>query len=161
MTRRVAITGYAFRFPGTDRTRYWTDLLEGRNLVTEVAADRWARESFLHPSKSHPGTSYTFAAGSLGDVSRFDAAYFGISPREASLMDPQQRLLLELSAEALENSGMPASSVRMASLTSCSFSRIRSVSKRITRFGTMRAMVAAWACSSGNPAWVAAKATIR
>lgn len=112
MPRKVAITGFAFRFPGTDREHYWQDLLEGRNLVTEVAADRWARESYLHPSKSHPGTSYTFAAGSLGDVSQFDAGYFGISPREASLMDPQQRLLLELSAEALENSGIPASTVR-------------------------------------------------
>ena len=40
-------------------------------------------------------TSYTFAAGTLSDVSGFMRHFFGISPREAEQMDPQQRLLLE------------------------------------------------------------------
>ncbi len=92
--------------------QYWQDLLEGRDLVTEVASDRWSKEVFLHPNKKHPGTSYTFAAGSIGDISTFDAAFFGISPREAAQMDPQQRLLLEMSWEALENSGIVPSSLR-------------------------------------------------
>lgn len=112
MTRRVAITGFSFRFPGTNFSQYWQDLLDGRDLVTEVDSERWARDTFLHPNKNHPGTSYTFAAGSLGDISTFDAGFFGISPREAALMDPQQRLLLEMSWEALENSGIKPSSIR-------------------------------------------------
>ena len=97
MSRQVAVTGYSFRLPGTTTSRYWQDLLDGRNLVTEVDAQRWAQDTFLHPNRNHPGTSYTFAAGSIGDVTTFDAAFFGISPREAALMDPQQRLLLEMS----------------------------------------------------------------
>ncbi len=112
MTKRVAITGFSFRFPGTNISQYWQDLLEGRDLVTEVDPDRWSHETFRHPNKSHPGTSYTFAAGSIGDVSTFDAGFFGISPREAALMDPQQRLLLEMSWEALENAGVKPSSLR-------------------------------------------------
>jgi phthiocerol/phenolphthiocerol synthesis type-I polyketide synthase C len=112
MTRRVAITGFSFRFPCTNISQYWQDLLDGRNLVTKVDPDRWAQESFLHPNKNHPGTSYTFAAGSIGDVSTFDAGFFGISPREAALMDPQQRFLLEMSWEALENSGVKPSTLR-------------------------------------------------
>ena len=79
--------------------------------MSEVASDRWSQEVFLHPNKKHPGTSYTFAAGSIGDISMFDAAFFGISPREAAQMDPQQRLLLEMSWEALENSGIVPSSL--------------------------------------------------
>ena len=63
----------------------------------------------LHPLKSSPGTSYTFAAGSLGDIAGFDAAFFGISPREAVQMDPQQRILLELAWEACEDAGIPPS----------------------------------------------------
>jgi phthiocerol/phenolphthiocerol synthesis type-I polyketide synthase C len=74
MTRRVAITGYSFRLPGTTTSRYWQDLLDGRDLVTEVDPQRWAQDTFLHPNRNHPGTSYTFAAGSIGDVSTFDAA---------------------------------------------------------------------------------------
>ncbi len=81
-------------------------------MVTKVSADRWAQESLIHQDKKHPGTSYTFAAGSLGDVATFDAGFFGISPREAARMDPQQRLLLEMSWEALENSGIQPSSLR-------------------------------------------------
>jgi len=109
---KVAIIGFSFRFPSTDFSRYWDDLLNGRNLVTSVDASRWAMEAFTHPSKTHPGTAYTFAAGSIGDVSKFDADFFGISPREAALMDPQQRLLLEMSWEAMENAGVKPSSLQ-------------------------------------------------
>lgn len=112
MTRQVAVIGYSFRFPSTSTKQYWQDLLDGRDLVTEVDADRWSHEAYLHPDKNHPGTSYTFAAGSLGDISTFDAGFFGISPRETALMDPQQRLLLEMSWEALENAGIQPSTIR-------------------------------------------------
>jgi len=112
MAKRVAVVGLSFRFPHTDAERYWTDLLAGRDLVTQVDADRWRQDAYLHPAKDHPGTAYTFAAGSIGDISGFDAHFFGISPREAALMDPQQRLLLELCWEAIEHAGVRPSSLR-------------------------------------------------
>jgi acyl transferase domain-containing protein/NADPH:quinone reductase-like Zn-dependent oxidoreductase/acyl carrier protein len=112
MPNRIAVIGYAFRLPDTSRERFWPDLLEGRNLVTSVPPDRWGLDAFTHPLKDHPGTSYTFQAGSIGDVSLFDAGFFGISPREAALMDPQQRLVLELGWETLENAGVVPSSLR-------------------------------------------------
>ena len=110
--KRVAVIGFSFRFPGTNSRQYWENLLASRDLVTKVETSRWAQEAFLHPQQKHPGTSYTFAAGSIEDISGFDAGFFGISPREAMLMDPQQRLLLEMSWEALENSGIRPSSLR-------------------------------------------------
>ena len=58
--RRVAILGMSFRLPGSTRDSFWPDLVAGKNLVSRVAADRWAQDFFLHPRKSHPGTSYTF-----------------------------------------------------------------------------------------------------
>ena len=112
MAKRVAVVGLSFRFPQTNTERYWADLLAGRDLVTEVDPDRWQQDAYLHPAKDHPGTAYTFAAGSIGDVSGFDAHFFGISPREAALMDPQQRLLLELCWEAIEHAGIKPSSLR-------------------------------------------------
>ena len=112
LSRRIAVVGLAFRFPGPGGDAFWDALCEGRNLVTTVNRSRWALESFAHPRKPEPGRSYTFAAGSLGDVSGFDAAFFGISPREAAQVDPQQRLLLELTWEALESGGIPPSSMR-------------------------------------------------
>ena len=109
--KRVAILGMSFRLPGSTRESFWSDLLAGKNLVSQVSADRWAQESYWHPRKSHAGTSYTFAAGSIGDVSGFDAGFFGISPREAAQIDPQHRLLLEQSWESMENAGVRPSSL--------------------------------------------------
>src|SRR6202051_5175607 len=88
----VAVVGFSFRLPGGKGEALWEALLAGRDLVSSVDPDRWAQTSLIHPNKSEPGTSYTFAAGSIGDVSGFDAAFFGISPREAEQMDPQQEL---------------------------------------------------------------------
>ena len=112
MTKRVAIIGAAHRFPGTTPETFWQDLQAEKDLVTEVAADRWSHDAFLHPDKRHPGTSVTFAAGSLGDISGFDAEFFGISPREAANMDPQQRMLLELAWEAMEDASILPSALR-------------------------------------------------
>ncbi len=113
--KRVAILGTAYRLPGTTPADLWPALVEGKNLVTQVPDDRWARDAYWHPNKSHRGTSYTFAAGTIGDIFGFDAEFFGISPREAAQMDPQQRLLLEMNWEALENSGINPSSIRGSS----------------------------------------------
>lgn len=112
MKNRVALIAYSVRFPGTDTQRFWGDLLAKKDLVTHVDSSRWSQDTFFHPDKRHPGTSYSFAAGSIGDVSGFDAAFFGISPREASQMDPQQRILLELAWETLENAGIAPSALR-------------------------------------------------
>ena len=112
MAKKVAIIGFSYRLPNTTTQNYWQDLIDGRDLVTEVKADRWSKDVFCHPNKNNLGTSYTFSAGTIGDISSFDAEFFGISPREAAVMDPQQLLLLEMSWEALENAGIKPSSIR-------------------------------------------------
>lgn len=106
-TRDIAIIGMACRFPGGINTpqSFWDHLIKGHDLVSEIPDDRWEKSLFGHPNPAEPGKSYTFKAGTLGDVSGFDATFFGISPREAEQMDPQQRLLLEMAWEALERGG--------------------------------------------------------
>ena len=112
LNRSVAIIGSAFRLPATTKASFWSDLIDGRDLISTVAADRWSSDGFFHPHKTNPGSAYTFRAGSVGDVSLFDTSFFGISPREAAQMDPQQRLLLELSWEAFEDAGIKPSTMR-------------------------------------------------
>ncbi|SEG55206.1 type I polyketide synthase [Marinobacterium lutimaris] len=113
MDKRIAVIGCSLRLPSCDNTEsLWEALLEKRDLVTEVHESRWSKDAWKHPDKKHPGSSYTFAAGSLGDVSGFDAAFFGLSPREVTHMDPQQRLLLEMSWEAMERACIAPSTLR-------------------------------------------------
>ncbi|AYG44007.1 type I polyketide synthase [Pseudomonas sp. Leaf58] len=110
--RKVAIVGCAYRFPGSSNAGFWQNLMEGRDLVTQVDPSRWDKSEFLHPDKASPATSYTFASGTLGDISAFDAGFFSISPREAAMMDPQQRILLEMCWETFENAGVKPSTLR-------------------------------------------------
>lgn len=112
MDRRVALIGFSFRLPQTSKETFWQDLVAEKDLITEVDPSRWSFDNHLHPDKNHPGSSYTFKAGSLGDISGFDAQFFGISPREASVMDPQQRYLLEMTWEAMEHAGVRPSTLK-------------------------------------------------
>lgn len=108
----LAIVGRSCRLPGAnDVDAFWRLLAEGRCAVTEIGEDRWSHARYLHPRKGEAGKSYTFAAGVLDDVWGFDPAAFGVSPREAEQMDPQQRIALKLVWEALEDAGIPPSSI--------------------------------------------------
>lgn len=104
--------GMACRLPGAaDLDEYWSLLLQERCSISEIGGDRWAIERFYHPRRGEPGRSYTLAAGLIADPNGFDAGAFRIAPREAEQMDPQQRLLLELVWEALEDAGLPPSTL--------------------------------------------------
>ena len=106
----IAIIGAACRLPGAAGMEAYAELLlAGRDAITEIPPARWSKGRFLHPAPGQPGKAYSFAAGCLDHIDRFDAAFFGISPREAVSIDPQQRLLLELAYEAIENAGLPLS----------------------------------------------------
>ena len=109
---KVALVGSACRLPSVNGLdEFWDVLTAGRCVITEVDEDRFGTRQHLHPNRNAPGRAVTFAAGQLAKPFHFDPGYFGISPREAAAMDPQQRVLLEVVVEALENAGLPPSSL--------------------------------------------------
>ena len=109
----VAVVGIGCRFPGdvTGPDSFWDLLVEGRNAISRIPADRWDADAFYHPDPLAPGRMTTKWGGFIPDIAGFDAEFFGITPREAAAMDPQQRMLLEVSWEALENAGVPQDSL--------------------------------------------------
>lgn len=109
---KIAIVGFASRLPGSAPANLWSCLVQGSDLVAKVPEVRWSADFYGHTSKSAAGACYAQAAGTIGDISGFDATFFGMSPREAEQLDPQQRLLLEMSWEAFESAGIAPSSVR-------------------------------------------------
>ncbi|WP_394838806.1 SDR family NAD(P)-dependent oxidoreductase [Pendulispora rubella] len=110
----IAIVGIGCRLPGGahDPEALFRLLLDGRDGIVDIPADRWDPRMYHDPSGKSPGRAYVHKAGLLEtDLHAFDAAFFGITPREAVSMDPQQRLLLETSWEAFEDAGVVPSSV--------------------------------------------------
>jgi len=108
-TEGLAIIGMGCRFPGgaSDLPGFWKILHEGRDTITDVPPERWARDAWLASDPTTPGKMYTAKGGYLAEpVDAFDAAFFNISPREARALDPQQRLLLEVCWETFENAGL-------------------------------------------------------
>ncbi len=91
----IAIIGMSGVFPGSpDLDMFWENMLQGKDLITEVPKDRWDENK----TKVKWG-------GFIDGIDKFDATFFGISPREAELMDPQQRIFLETAWKVIEDSG--------------------------------------------------------
>jgi phthiocerol/phenolphthiocerol synthesis type-I polyketide synthase D len=109
----IAVVGIGCRLPGnvSGPESFWQLLLDGRDAVGEVPADRWDGDAFYDPDPQAPGRMTTKWGGFLDDVAGFDADFFGITPREAVAMDPQQRILLEVAWEALEHAGVAPDSL--------------------------------------------------
>ncbi|MEV0681824.1 SDR family NAD(P)-dependent oxidoreductase [Actinosynnema sp. NPDC050436] len=110
----IAVVGVGLRLPGGLRTmdELWDALAKEKDLVGELASDRFDVERFVSPGVRKEGKSDTGAAGLLDGIDRFDARYFGISPKEASRIDPQQRLLLECAVEAFDDAGIDPDGLR-------------------------------------------------
>lgn len=104
----IAIIGIGCRFPGgiNDTEAFWKLLVEGRDAVCEVPADRWNVERFYDPEPGLAGKSIAKRGGFLDSIDQYDPQFFGISPREAPYVDPQHRLMLETAWEALEDAGI-------------------------------------------------------
>ncbi|MGI5336484.1 type I polyketide synthase [Streptomyces sp. CA-181903] len=101
---RIAVIGFAGRFPGADTAeRFWRLLCEGREAHTEFTPERLRAAGVPDDLLADPRLVRRRPV--LDGVERFDAAFFGYTPREAELLDPQQRLFLECSWEALESAG--------------------------------------------------------
>jgi acyl transferase domain-containing protein/NAD(P)-dependent dehydrogenase (short-subunit alcohol dehydrogenase family)/acyl carrier protein len=110
-TEPLAIVGIGCRFPGgaDSPESLWNLIVDGRDGVVDIPADRWDADRFYDSDPTKPGKMYVRRAAFLEEsIEEFDALFFGISPREAELLDPQQRLLLETAWEALENAGIGA-----------------------------------------------------
>ena len=102
----IAIIGVAGRFPqAEDLDAFWKNLLDGKDCVTEIPADRWDwRAVWGDPDKETNKTNNKWGAF-IDGIAEFDPLFFGISPREAEVMDPQQRLLMMYVWKVIEDAG--------------------------------------------------------
>lgn len=97
----IAIVGVGTLAPGaTDVDAFWRQLLEARDLVTDVPADRWRLADYYDPDPTAPDKSYCGRGAFLPDV-EFDAAAFGMPPNNLPATDTSQLLALIAAAQVL------------------------------------------------------------
>lgn len=108
----IAVVGIGCRAPGANNPEeLWQLISEGRDAIQKVPAERWNADQYYDPKPGQPGKSYTRHGGFIRGADQFEPGFFNISAREAEGMDPQQRILLEVTWEALENAGIPATTL--------------------------------------------------
>lgn len=111
----IAIIGLDCRLPKSNNAReFWDNLIERRNCLDAFPESRYQyAETFQMQLGGATSDSdfeslrrnYSFKAGYLEDIDKFDASFFNIPPREAKHMDPRQRFFLEVAWSAVEDAG--------------------------------------------------------
>ena len=69
----VAVVGIGCRLPGnvSGPESFWQLLVDGRDAVSEVPADRWDADAFYDPDPQAPGRMTTKWGGFVDDVAGF------------------------------------------------------------------------------------------
>ena len=102
----VAIIGMSVKVAGADNyQKFWENLKEGRESITEIPKDRWdyKKFGFIDDEKKREVSRW---GGFIDDVACFDHPFFSVSKHEADNMDPQQRILMEQSWKCFEDAGI-------------------------------------------------------
>ncbi|MFD8214464.1 SDR family NAD(P)-dependent oxidoreductase [Streptomyces sp. NPDC059697] len=109
----IAIIGVAARFAESDTLdEFWANLRAGRDLITEIPADRWDWRDYDEATPTDRAATYSRWGSFLRGIDRFDPLFFGISPREAEIIDPQERLFLQTAWHAMEDAGLTRADLR-------------------------------------------------
>ncbi|WP_306204814.1 beta-ketoacyl synthase N-terminal-like domain-containing protein [Actinoplanes sp. RD1] len=105
----IAIVGMAAMFPGAATLdEYWQNVVAGKDMITDVPADRFD-ELFYDPDNSdRPDRLYTRRGGFLDDQAAFEPLKFGIMPNSVGDIEPDQLIALEVAAAAIADAGGPA-----------------------------------------------------
>jgi acyl transferase domain-containing protein/NAD(P)H-dependent flavin oxidoreductase YrpB (nitropropane dioxygenase family) len=101
----VAIVGMACIFPGAkDLEEYWSNIILGKDSVTEVPDERWNKELYYDPESTAGDMSHSKWGGFIPKID-FDPVEFGIPPQSLAAIEPTQLLTLMVAKQAMENAG--------------------------------------------------------
>jgi acyl transferase domain-containing protein/NAD(P)H-dependent flavin oxidoreductase YrpB (nitropropane dioxygenase family)/NAD(P)-dependent dehydrogenase (short-subunit alcohol dehydrogenase family)/acyl carrier protein len=101
----VAIVGMACIYPGApDLESFWANILEDRDQVGEVPAERWSVNQYYAGANAAADKSVSKWGGFIDDTP-FDPLRYGIPPAALAAIEPVQLLSLEVAAQALKDAG--------------------------------------------------------
>jgi len=101
----VAIIGMACIYPGSpDIESFWSNIVEGNNLITEVPAERWNADLYYREGAAGKGKTPSKWGGFIDGIA-FDPLRYGIPPQSLAAIEPIQLLSLEVASRALDDAG--------------------------------------------------------
>jgi acyl transferase domain-containing protein len=88
----VAVVGVSALFPGSpEAERFWRNIVEGKDLFSEVPPTHWRLDDYYDPGMFTPDKMYAKRGGFLPDV-EFSPMDFGIPPNIVPATDTAQLL---------------------------------------------------------------------
>src|SRR4029453_4771051 len=99
----LPILGMACLMPGApDLDRFWLNIVDGVNSITEVPPERWDVDRYFDPEWDHQTATQRSGSASkwggfLPDIG-FDALAYGIPPASLAAVEPAQLLSLKVAA---------------------------------------------------------------
>jgi len=111
----IAIIGLSGTYPqAPDLDRFWSNLVAGRDCVTEIIPERWSSTHHCDDPDlaRRSGKSYCKVGAFIQGFANFDPLFFNIAPTEAMSMDPQERLFLQECWHAMEDAGYTREALR-------------------------------------------------
>lgn len=104
-TGDIAVIGMSTIVPGSHEVnKFWDNILEKRDFVTEVPRDRWDWQIYFSEDTSDTEKIYSKWGGFIDDV-LFDPIEYGIPPIALKSIEPLQLLSLEAVKKALIDCG--------------------------------------------------------
>lgn len=104
-TLDIAIVGMSCLLPGAlDVLSYWRNILESRDVLTEIPEDRFDWQRWFDPQRGTRDKIYSRWGGFLQDVP-FDPLKYGIPPNTLRNIEPMQLLALVLVDQVLRDAG--------------------------------------------------------
>ncbi|MFM7149038.1 MAG: type I polyketide synthase, partial [Gemmataceae bacterium] len=101
----IAIVGMGCFYPGSQSPEeFWHNILEKRNVVTEVPASHWDWRLYYDPDPRARDRIISKWGGFLRDLP-FNPLDYGITPNSLHSIEPLQLFLLEASRRALADAG--------------------------------------------------------
>jgi|TARA_B100000315_G_scaffold259702_2_gene316773 acyl transferase domain-containing protein/NAD(P)-dependent dehydrogenase (short-subunit alcohol dehydrogenase family) len=99
----IAVVGASALFPGSaDSAPFWSNILDGKDFMTDVPADHWLIEDYYHEDQSKAGKTYATRGAFIPKVD-FDPMEYGMPPNQLSSTDSAQLLAVIMAKKVLED----------------------------------------------------------
>src|SRR5262249_20706958 len=106
MSEGIAIVGMACTYPGARNvSRFWENILNKVDAVTDVTPDRWDPDVFYDPDPAAEDRIYCKKGGWIGGSFAFNPLKYGIMPSTLDGAEPDHFLVLRAVDEALADAG--------------------------------------------------------